>query len=412
MAARKDSKGRALRNGETQRADGRYSFQFEGRDGKRKTVYSWTLNPSDKTPAGKKVDKSLREKEDEIKKMLDSGIAPDDKTTIKDIVLEYCDDIVKGKANSTRHQYNCVINHLKEQPFWNVRVVTVENRQAKKWINDMMAQNIGYGIMRKCKEVLKAAFDKAIEYEIINRNPFDFKMPKRDDAADKPHRRNALTQEQKTELLNYCKERTIYNRWYYVIVILLGTGLRISEFLGLTFDDVDFNSGLISVNHQITSYYNLTGQYEDKNETPMKVSKPKTSSGVRYIPMDEEVKAAFRWLCEHRPQVKEEYTLNGVSGFIFLNRFGRPSRAANVDSTFKNIIKAYNKNHDTQLPSITPHYLRHTFCSDMAQKGMNPKALQYIMGHSNTRMTMDVYAHANAELAINEMRSFEQKSDK
>lgn len=410
MAGRKDSKGRVLKTGESQRQDGRYVYFYQWGD-KRKALYSWTLNPSDKIPTGKKADKSLREKEEEIQKRINAGIVSDDKITVKELVFEYCDNAVIGKSASTKHMYNTIINHLQEQIFWNVRVVTVKRRQAKKWIRDMMYQGIGYFVLCRCKAVLKGAFDLAVDDEIIVRNVFDFKMPEQEQAPGTPKkrtRRNALTQEQENELLNYCKTHKVYNRWYYVIVILLGTGLRISEFLGLTFDDVDLDKGLISVNHQITCYYNKNGKYKNTGN-PMQWATTKTESGTRQIPINEDVSNAFKWLYEHRKVVQEEYEISGSSGFIFLNNRGRPSRSSTVDLGFKSIISAYNKEHEKPLPNITPHVLRHTFCTNMVYKGMNQKNLQYIMGHNSARMTMDVYSHVNADMAIKEMRDLNEK---
>ncbi len=399
--SRKDNKNRVLKNGESQRPDGRYVYQYFGLDGKRKSAYSWTLNPSDKVPAGKKVEKSLRELEQEIQKMLQSGISPSDKTTVKDIVLQYCDNAVKGMRDSTKHMYNAIVNHLQVQPFWNLPIIKVDKIQAKRWINTMLEKNNSYNMMCKCKAVLTAAFEMAVDNDILLKNPFAFKMPKQDTIDQQ--KRVALTPKQKESLLNYCKGNSAYLKWYYVIVILLGTGLRISEFLGLTFSNVDFENNLICVDHQITCYYNTAGMYHNKRESAMRISKPKTANGNRYIAMLPEVRNAFKWLIDNRTKVETKYVLNGVSGFIFLNKNGKPSRAANVDTTFRRIIKSYNKTHEIQLPMVTPHCLRHSFCTDMVQKGMNPKSLQYIMGHATTRMTMDLYAHTNAQSAIGDM---------
>ena len=237
--SRKDNKNRVLKNGESQRPDGRYVYQYFGLDGKRKSAYSWTLNPSDKVPAGKKVEKSLRELEQEIQKMLQSGISPSDKTTVKDIVLQYCDNAVKGMRDSTKHMYNAIVNHLQVQPFWNLPIIKVDKIQAKRWINTMLEKNNSYNMMCKCKAVLTAAFEMAVDNDILLKNPFAFKMPKQDTIDQQ--KRVALTPKQKESLLNYCKGNSAYLKWYYVIVILLGTGLRISEFLGLTFSNVDFD---------------------------------------------------------------------------------------------------------------------------------------------------------------------------
>ncbi len=67
------------------------------------------------------------------------------------------------------------------------------------------------------------------------------------------------------------------------------------------------------------------------------------------------------------------------------------------ESMFQGLVRKYNKHHkpDEALPNITPHTMRHTFCTRLAQAGMNPKDLQYIMGHSNITMTLNYYAHAD-----------------
>ena len=78
--------------------------------------------------------------------------------------------------------------------------------------------------------------------------------------------------------------------------------------------------------------------------------------------------------------------------------------AANYDSMFRGLVKKYNKSHEEALPKVTtPHTLRHTFCTNLANAGLNPKALQYIMGHSNINMTLNYYAHATPDNAMAEM---------
>ena len=72
-------------------------------------------------------------------------------------------------------------------------------------------------------------------------------------------------------------------------------------------------------------------------------------------------------------------------------------RTGGYESMFQGLVRKYNKHHkpDEALPNITPHTMRHTFCTRLAQAGMNPKDLQYIMGHSNIAMTLNYYAHAD-----------------
>ena len=93
---------------------------------------------------------------------------------------------------------------------------------------------------------------------------------------------------------------------------------------------------------------------------------------------------------------KATITVDGYTNFLFLKKDGTPKVGINYNAVITGLVKKYNKWHKEQLPNITPHSLRHTFCTRMANAGMNPKALQYIMGHANITMTLDYYTHVDA----------------
>lgn len=181
--------------------------------------------------------------------------------------------------------------------------------------------------------------------------------------------------------------------YYDELIILLGTGLRISELCGLTDTDINFENRIINVDHQLLR----------SAETGYYIETPKTKSGIRQIPMSEKVYEAFNRVLKRRRGAKA-VTIDGYSNFLFLNRDGYPKTATNYDGMFRGLAKKYNKYHEEALPKVmTPHTLRHTFCTNMANAGMNPKALQYIMGHSNITMTLNYYAHATFDSAKAEM---------
>ena len=85
-------------------------------------------------------------------------------------------------------------------------------------------------------------------------------------------------------------------------------------------------------------------------------------------------------------------------GFLFLDKNGMPKVAGHWQKYFSHMVE-YNRTHTVQLPGITPHVCRHTYCTNMARAGMNPKSLQYLMGHSEVATTMDVYTHLGYEEA-------------
>ena len=82
--------------------------------------------------------------------------------------------------------------------------------------------------------------------------------------------------------------------------------------------------------------------------------------------------------------------------------------ALHREKYFQHIVEKYNKIYKVQLPNITPHVCRHTYCSNQAKAGMNPKTLQYLMGHSDIGVTLNTYTHLGLEDAAEERRRMEE----
>ena len=110
------------------------------------------------------------------------------------------------------------------------------------------------------------------------------------------------------------------------------------------------------------------------------IEEPKTEMGKRYVPMTEEVAECIRNIIEHRPNPAVEPMVDGYTGFLFLDKNDMPMVALHWEKYMQHIREKYNRIYKEQMPEITPHVCRHTFCSNMAKSGMNPKTLQYIMG--------------------------------
>ena len=195
------------------------------------------------------------------------------------------------------------------------------------------------------------------------------------------------------ELLKFIKEDKHFCRYYDAIFILFNTGLRISEFCGLTFSGIEFDQKRIKVDHQLQR--TLQMQYV--------IQGPKTESGIRYVPMSEEVVACFRRILANRVAPKVEPMVDGYAGFLFLDKNDRPMVALHWEKYLQHIVEKYNKIYRIQMPKVTPHVCRHTFCSNMAKSGMNPKTLQYIMGHSDISVTLNVYTHVQFDDAQAEL---------
>lgn len=269
---RRDNRNRILRSGESQRKDGRYAYKYTDTFGKVQFVYAWKLVPTDKTPAGKRDDISLREKEKEIQKDLDDGIDTiGKKMTVCELYAKQNRHRGNVRHNTTKGRER-LMKLLEADKLGSCPIDSVKLSDAKEWALRMKEKGISYKTISNDKRSLKAAFYTAIQDDCIRKNPFDFQL-------------NTVIE-----------------------------------------DDTE-------------PKVPLTGEQE-----------------VNYATM------------------------------------------------FRGLAKKYNKCHEEALPKVmTPHTLRHTFCTNLANAGMNPKALQYIMGHSNITMTLNYYAHATFASARAEM---------
>lgn len=389
---RRDNKGRILKTGESQRKDGRYLYKYIDAFGKPQSVYSWKLVPTDRVPKGKRDCVSLREKEQEIHRDLQDGID----TIGKKMTL--CQLYAKQNASrsnvkeSTKTGRKNLMEILKNDKLGARSIDTIKPSDAKEWALRMKENGYAYKTINNYKRSLKASFYLAIQDDYVRKNPFDFALNTVIEDDTTP--REALTEEQEEKLLSFVKSDRTYHKYHDAIVLLLKTGLRISEFCGLTVSDLDFENRIINVDHQLLR----------NKEVGYYIETPKTKSGVRQVPMSDEACRIFQKVLEERGKA-ETIVINGYSDFVFLNQKGYPMTGAYYTSTFGNLVRKYNKSHEDKLPNITPHILRHTFCTRLANRNMNPKSLQYIMGHSNISITLNLYAHASLDGVKAEMVS-------
>jgi len=138
------------------------------------------------------------------------------------------------------------------------------------------------------------------------------------------------------------------------------------------------------------------------------VEKTKTEAGRRKIPITDDVVEMFRAIIQDRPKPKVEPMVDGYTGFLFLDEKNRPLVAMHWQHRFNHMVGRYNDIYRAQMPNITPHICRHTYCLNQAKAGMNPKTLQYLMGHSDISVTMNVYTHIGFDDAEEELRKMEQ----
>lgn len=389
---RRDNKNRILHNGEIQKADGRYRFKYQDINGRTSYVYSWRLDKNDPTPKGKPRDLSLREKEKQIEQDLFNQVVPNGgNLTVIQLVEKYV-SLKTGVRQTTVTGYKTVINVLKKEPFGRIRIDKVKTSDAKAWLIKLQKKDgRGYSSIHSIRGVLRPAFEMALNDDLIRKNPFAFELSSV--VVNDSVTREAITRKQERDLLKFIKEDAHFCRYYDAIYILFNTGLRISEFCGLTIKDVDFKKMRINVERQLQRSSNM--EYI--------IEKPKTESGTRFVPMTKEVADCFKNIISNRENPKVEPMVDGIVGFLCLDKNDMPMVALHWEKYMQHIREKYNSIYKVQMPCVTPHVCRHTFCSKMAKSGMNPKTLQYIMGHADISVTLNTYTHVNFEDAQSEM---------
>ena len=382
---RKDSKGRVLQKGESQRKlDGMYIYTYVNPYGKRCYVYSKDLF-------------TLREKEQELIKAQMDGL--DYYVGGHATINMTFDRYMSTKHNlreTTRSNYLYMFNRFIREDFGNKFLTEVKYTDVKLFYYHLLNEkDIAINTLDTIHTVLHPIFDMAVRDDIINKNPTDGVLAeiKRNSGKNKGIR-HALTIEQQQAFMDTIRTFPEYYHWYPLFATLLGTGMRIGELCGLTIMDVDFIHEVVVIDHQLLK----------SKEQGYYIETPKTKSGTRQVPLSKETIQAFQRVMKKRPKA-EPFVIDGRGNFLFVNQKGKPKVAIDYNMLFVRMVKKYNKQHkDNPLPHITPHTLRHTFCTRLASKNMNPKDLQYIMGHSNISITMNWYAHASIDTAKSEVQ--------
>lgn len=287
--------------------------------------------------------------------------------------------------HNTKANYNFVINIIAKEEFGQKRIEKVKLSDAKAWLIKLQDDGRGYSTIHTLRGVVRPAFQMAVDDDLIRKNPFEFQL--NTVVVNDSVTREAISRAEERAFLKFVKEDKHFAKYYDGMFILFKTGLRIAEFCGLTISDIDFKNNRINVDHQLQRTRDMHYIIEDT----------KTACGVRMIPMTPEVKECFERIIGSRPKTKVEPMIDGRCGFLFLDKNEMPMVALHWEKYFQHVVEKYNRIYRVQLPKITPHVCRHTYCSNMAKAGMNPKTLQYLMGHSDIGVTLNTYTHFKFE---------------
>lgn len=409
MACRKDGKGRVLRKGEHYRkTDGRYSYIYTDPLGKQHTIYAKSLV-------------TLRQKEESlIKDQMDGlNVYVAGNADVNFLFDRYISTKSELRS-STYSNYLYTWNHFIRDTFGKKKVKDVKYSDVLFFYSDLInKQGLQINTLENINTVLRPSFQLAVRDDIIRKNPIDgayAEVKKRNGGSRK--RKRALTVQQQRAFINYVAENPFFYKWYPFFTFLLGTGCRIGEAIGIRWDDVDLEKRLIDINHSLTYYQRA----DDSFKCEFRVSKPKTEAGIRTIPMMKQVYDVLK--DEYERQEVEGFcvaNVDGMTNFIFSNRFETPHNPAAVNRAIKRIVDAHNaeeevkakkeKREPVMIPRFFCHIFRHTFASRFCENETNVKVIQEVMGHADVSTTMNIYAEVNQDVTRASLEKLSKNMD-
>ena len=396
MAKRKSEKGIVLQTGESQLASGKYRYRYYDDNQKPHDIYSWRLRPEDPTPEGKKPGKSLRELEKEIQRGIEDGLRIWDGSalTVEKLVNEYIDTQRPYWKPNTLHNYVTqnkahIIPGIGKRKVSKITADDIESFYLSLIDDGMKASSVS-GV----DKLLNSSFRSAVKKKIIPVNPVSGclgSVKKR--TGHQTEQRHALEETELSVLLEYIKENSLDK--YIPCYVLAWSGLRFGELAGLCWCDIDFENEIIHVRRTLENT-KIDGVFQNYFNTP------KTEAGKRDVPMLKDVK---KLLLQIRQESKVVQMIPAdkvtVDNTIFRASTGKPLTNSNYVHFLDRIIKRYNRDHEDQLPDVSPHIFRHTFtcwlienfsCGENASLLDNLKYVQKILGHTDASTTLNIYS--------------------
>ena len=303
------------------KSDGRYVYSYTDPLGRRKFIYANDIA-------------ELREKE--------KGLMRDQ--------LDGLDVYVRGRAtlnitfdryiatkcnlrDSTKNGYLYTYDHFVREGFGQKRIAEIKYSDVLQFYLYLLNEkDIAISTLDSVHCVIHPAFQLAVRDDILRKNPSDGVMAEISKKTGKlAGIRHALTAPQQRAFMDYIANHPVFCHWWPLFTVLLGTGTRIGECLGLCWSELDFENKMVS----IKPYYSTKGTRSAR----MRIHKPKTEAGVRNIPMMEMVIDAFAMAKEEQEEEGiQQSILDGMSGFVFLDRFGDVMNPQSVNRVIKRII--------------------------------------------------------------------------
>ena len=387
----KNLKGKEIGKGICQRKDGLYVARFVNRYGNRTTKCFPTI------PEAKNWLSEAKYADSHAEVFVPSEM------TVDDWFNFWIENIVGDLAPNTRRNYRERYNRNMKAILGRLKLSDVRPMHCKAVLT-RMDQDYAGSTIRQTYIAMGTMFRSALMNGLIAKHPMDgvrYTKPVRAVSDIK-----FLTIEEQEKFLEVAKR----SHNYFQYALMLETGLRTGEMIGLTWDAIDWKKRTLTVNKTL-EYRHKQGYW--------RAGPPKTQQSYRTIPLTSKAYAILEMVAASVGERKESETLSQTLEYID-RRTGQTSTLVMRDLVFINFRTgepAKNSSYDTHLYKLcdeagikrfSMHVLRHTYATRAIERGVQPKVLQKLLGHASIQTTMDRYVHVTDESLSIAIKQFEE----
>ena len=384
-----------LRKGEYLRDNNTFEYKWSDRRGKRHSVYAKTIS-------------ELRVKEEEIIKSILDGIDYSKLEATVNSYFELWKELKTGIRETTFAGYVRYYERYVQPEFGNLKLKDVSYSTVVLFFKKMARERgLCFSTIQKIEVTLSMILDVAVRDEIIRSNPCKGALRElQREIGDEQKVVCPLSLSEQKQLEDFLAKPGRFNKYYPVFTVMLWTGMRVGEVLGLRWDDIDFDKGIINVNHTLMHYDKGKGR-----GSAYKINPPKTKSSQRTVPMLPKVKNALLREKEYQKLIgiKCNVEIDGYTNFVFVNSNGNVYHHKKLNYLLNQICEAINEEIHAEdprakdFPHVHNHMLRHTFATRMREAGADIKATSDMMGHEGIMITLKTYTDASDEFKMREI---------